>query len=254
MAVDFVVKNIIHRIAVKFVNAQLPNAKKAYHLKAVHQPEIDIHGIASKAALYDISTSPHVIEEGLKAGIMLMYHLAADGYKIKTPLFNLRIRIPGEYEGTEDTLPTGVRPVPRLQINRAFRKFMDENVKIEFAGMDADTSFISKATDNVTNHGWLMTKGNIITINGRGLKISGDGNHKDQAGIYFVPKDGVPVKASTVVVNTHKILKVLVPTELTETASYQLVVKTQSSTRNNGGLLNHFREIRSDFTLTANEQ
>jgi hypothetical protein len=48
MAVDFIVKNVIHRIAVKFVNAHLPNVKKAFHLKAVYQPEIDIHGIASK--------------------------------------------------------------------------------------------------------------------------------------------------------------------------------------------------------------
>jgi hypothetical protein len=102
MAIDFVVKDVIHRVAVKFVNAYLPNAKKAFHLKAVYQPEIDIHGIASKADTYNITTSPKTIEEGLNAGIMLMYHLAADGYKIKTPLFTLKMRIPGEYEGTED--------------------------------------------------------------------------------------------------------------------------------------------------------
>jgi hypothetical protein len=57
MAIDFVVKDVIHRVAVKFVNAYLPNAKKAFHLKAVYQPEIDIHGIASKADTYNITTS-----------------------------------------------------------------------------------------------------------------------------------------------------------------------------------------------------
>jgi hypothetical protein len=237
MAIDFIVNDVIHRVAVKFVNAYLPNAKKAFHLKAVRQPEIDIHGIASKADTYNVSTSPKTIEEGLNAGILLMYHLAADGYKIKTPLFTLRIRIPGEYEGTEDSLPSDITPVARLQISSAFRKFLDKNVKLEFAGRDLDDSFISKATDHVTSsEDDVMTKGNIITIHGRGLKIEGDEAHKNQVGVFFVPKSGKPIKASTVVVNTNKILKVLVPTELTKGASYQLAVETQSSTRSNGSV------------------
>jgi hypothetical protein len=86
----------MHKIAVKFTHAFLPEAKKPYYLKAVHQPELDVHGIASKAGVYNIETSPKVIEEGLNAGMELIYYLAADGYKIKTPLFNLKIRVPGE--------------------------------------------------------------------------------------------------------------------------------------------------------------
>jgi hypothetical protein len=252
MAIDFFVKNVIHRVAVQFVNAYLPNAKKAFHLKAIRQPEIDMHGIASKAALYDVTTSPHIIEEGLRAGIVLMYHLAADGYKIKTPLFTLRMRIPGEYEGTEDSLPPGITPVARLQINSAFRKYLEENVKLDFAGRDLDDSFIAKATDFATGRvGEVMTKGNTITIHGRGLKIEGDETHKDLVGLFFVPKSGKPIKASNVVVNTHKILKVLVPTELTKGASYQLTVGTQSSTRSNGSVLKNVRDIRSEFSLVA---
>jgi hypothetical protein len=252
MAVDFIVKNVIHRIAVKFVNAYLPNAKKAFHLKAVYQPEIDIHGIASKADMYDISTSPKVIEEGFNAAIMIIYHLAADGYKSKTPRFNLRTRIPGQYEGTEDRLPAGISPVATLQLNTAFRKFLKDNVKLKFAGIDTDESFISKATDNVTSRvDEVMTKGNILTINGRGLKIEGDEANKDQVGLFFVPKSGDSIKASTVVVNTHKTIKVLVPTELANGASYQLAVETQSSAKNNGHTLKKVRNIRSEFRLTA---
>jgi hypothetical protein len=252
MAVDFIIKNVIHRIAVQFVNATLPNLKKAFHLKAVYQSEIDIHGIASKADMYNISTSPKVIEDGLNAGIMLMYHLAADGYKIKTPLFNLRIRIPGQYEGTEDSLPPGIFPVARLQTSVAFRKFLKENVKLEFAGIDNGQSFISKATDNATSlTDEVMTKGNIITIHGRGLKIEGDEDHKDSVGVFFIPKSGVPIKASTIVVNTHKILKVLVPTELTKGVSYQLAVETQSSLKTKGYTLKNGRDIRSEFRLVA---
>jgi hypothetical protein len=35
---------------------------------AVHQPELDVHGIASKADVYNIQTSPKVINEGYALG------------------------------------------------------------------------------------------------------------------------------------------------------------------------------------------
>jgi hypothetical protein len=63
LAIDFTVKDVIHKIAVKFIHAFLPEAKKPYNLRAVHQPELDVHGIASKADLE------------------LIHYLAADGFK-----------------------------------------------------------------------------------------------------------------------------------------------------------------------------
>jgi hypothetical protein len=114
MAIDFNVKDILHRIQVKFTHTFLPEAKKPYNLKAVHQPKLDIHGIASKADVYNISTSPKVIEDGLTDGMKLICYLAADGYSISTPLFNLKIRVPGEYDGSETRLPEGVFPEVRL--------------------------------------------------------------------------------------------------------------------------------------------
>ena len=96
MAVDFTLKDIMHKVAVKFVHTFLPEAKKPYNLRAMHQPELDIHGIASKANMYKFVIDPKIIEEGMIAGFELIYYLVADGYKIKTPLFNLKIRVPGE--------------------------------------------------------------------------------------------------------------------------------------------------------------
>ncbi|MDR1837804.1 MAG: hypothetical protein LBQ89_09120, partial [Treponema sp.] len=78
------------------VRTFLPTAKEAYNLRAVHQPEVDIHGIASKAEVYNTGISPRVIEEGLTAGIKIMFYLAADGYKIKTPLCTLILKEPRE--------------------------------------------------------------------------------------------------------------------------------------------------------------
>jgi hypothetical protein len=49
MALDFTVRDVIHNITAKFTQAFLPNAQKPYNLRAVFQPELDIHGIASKA-------------------------------------------------------------------------------------------------------------------------------------------------------------------------------------------------------------
>ena len=96
MSVVFKVRDVMRSIAVKFVHAFLPDAKKPYNIKAVHQTELDIHDIASKAEVYNITTDPEIIEEGLTVGMELIYYLAAEGYKIKTPLFTLKIRLPGE--------------------------------------------------------------------------------------------------------------------------------------------------------------
>jgi hypothetical protein len=57
MALDFTIKDILHKIVVKFVHAFLPDAKKPYNLKAVLQSDLDIHGIASKASVYIKKTS-----------------------------------------------------------------------------------------------------------------------------------------------------------------------------------------------------
>ncbi|MDR0613858.1 MAG: hypothetical protein LBG45_10415 [Dysgonamonadaceae bacterium] len=114
MAIDFNLKDVMHRIIVKFYRAFLPNAKKKYILRTVYQPELDIHGIASKAEVYNITTPPKVIEEGLTDGLKLITCLVAYGFKIKTPIFNLKVAIPGEYDGVETHFP----PPPPTALRR----------------------------------------------------------------------------------------------------------------------------------------
>jgi hypothetical protein len=252
MLINFKVNDVIHKITVKYIKAFLPNAKKTYYLRAVHQPELDIHGIASKAAIYNINTSPKVIEEGLNAGIELMYYLAADGYKIKTPLFNLRIRIPGEYNGSETYLPEGVFPVARLQTSPGFRKYLMEKVKVNFDGIDASDSIIAEVLDEATGLvDEVITRGNILTIRGMGIKLEGDEAHKEKIGVFFLPKLGVPVKASVIAVNEPRTLKVLVPTELKKGTEYRIAVGTQSSGKCNGVLLKKVQDIRTEFQVIA---
>jgi hypothetical protein len=252
MAIDFNAKDVLHNLAVKFVHAFLPEAKKPYYLKTAHQPELGIHEIASKAEVYNIATPPKIIEEGLSAGIELIFYLVADGYKIKTSLFNLKTRVPGEYDGTETHLAEGAYPQARMQTSAEFRKYLKEHVKVEFDGIDQNEGHIGEVLDEATGLiDEVATKGNLLTIRGSGLKIEADEANKAGEGLYFVEKISKnPIKAAIIAVNEPKTIKVMVPPSLT-TGPYFLKIVTRSSAKSSGSLLKQTREVISDFTLTV---
>lgn len=252
MSIGFHGKDVIHNVAVKFVPAFLPMAEKAYHVKAVHQPELNLHAVASKAEVYSITTPPKVIEEGLTAGMQLMLYLIADGYKIKTPLFNLALKVPGNYDGTETHLPDDVHPKARIRVSSELREYLKKNVRIEFDGVDHAEGRIACAVDEATGIAdETVTMGSVLSIYGMGLKIESDEERSLGAGVFFKPENGMPVKAELLVVNEPRTLKVLVPTTLTEGAVYQLTIFTQSSVKNGSAVLKTMRDIRSDCTLIA---
>jgi len=252
MRIPFQFKDIVHKITVKFVPASLPGAKKPFYVKAVNQPELDIAGIAAKANVFKVNCDPNVIEEGLTKGIELIYYLVAAGYRIKTPLFNLMIRVPGEFDGTETRMPDGCFPVVKLRINPAFRKYLREYVNVAFDGKEDGDGFISKAVDEATGRtNEVMTRGNILTIKGRGLKLECAEERKTQMGVFFKPDNGAPIKAAVIALNAPKQLKVIVPPELAVGTAYQIAVETWSSTKGRPGALKKARDIRSGFTLTV---
>ena len=254
MALDFTVKDVIHKVMAKFVHAFLPGAKKPYNLKAVFQPDLDIHGIASKAEVYNIEADPRVIEEGFTAACELIYYLAADGYKIKTPLFNLSIRLPGEYEGAETHLPEGVHPEVRLQASVALRNYIRERVQVEFDGIDQRDGLIAEAVDEHTGQlDQVMSIGKLLTVRGYGLKIEADADHADQVGLFSDDGESTPVKAEILAVNEPRTLKAIVPAALALDKDYTLKVLTQSSAKGGSGLLKNPREIHSEFKLTAQQ-
>jgi hypothetical protein len=250
MRLGFDFSSVFQRIAVKFVPAFLPGLNNSFHLKAAHSTVLDIQAVASKADEFNITTSPKVIEQGLNDGLKLMYYLAANGYRIRTPLFSLKISIPGIYDGTERHLPPGVYPVPRIRINPELRKYCKENVKVEFDGKSDTEGYIGHALDEATGKiDEVMTRGNLLTINGCGIKLESDEPHREQMGVFFKPKSGVPIKASIVAWNSSRLLKVIVPPELTEGAEYQIAVETWSSPKGHSGVFKKARDMRSKFTL-----
>jgi len=254
MRIDLSDKDKMHEIAVKFTNAFLPSAKKPYNLKAVLQPELDVHGIASKAAIFNIKTDPHIIEEGLTVGMNLMFYLLADGYRIKTPLFNMKIGVPGEYSGNETRLPDGLYPTVNIQPSAAIRRYIKDRVELVFAGFENTDGFIGEAIDEATG---LVDKtatiGKLLTIHGYGLKIESDGQHKDEVGLYFEKPDTHMIKADNIAINEPRTLRVVVPTSLVPGERYQLHLVTQGSAKSKRQLLKETREMSSRFAITANE-
>jgi hypothetical protein len=230
MAIDCTVKDIMHKITAKFIHAFLPDAKKPYYLRAVHQPELNVHGIASKADVYNITTSPRIIEAGFNAAIKLIYYLTADGYKIKTPLFNLRMRVPGEYDGAETHLPSGIFPVARMQPSASLREYLKERVQVQIDGKDDIEGYIAQATDEATGLvDEVATVGNILTVHGYGLKLEAPTGFSP--GVFFKPATGVPIEATVIAVNEPRTLKLVVPAGLTDGQAYSLVVQTWSSAK-----------------------
>jgi len=182
----------------------------------------------------------------------LIYYLVADGHKIKTPLFTIKLPVPGEYDGSETRLPDGAFPLARLQTSAAFRKYLKDRVKTDFGGIDQSDGLIAEAIDEATELAdEVATVGNLLTIHGYGLKIDSDDAHLNETGLFFETEGhGSEVKAEIIAVNEPRTLKAIVP-PLENGNRYFLKIVTQSSAKGGGTLLKNIREMRSEFLLVA---
>jgi hypothetical protein len=252
MPIDFKFKDIMHKITARFVPATLPNAKKPYVLKVVHKTVLNLHETASKAAIYNITTQPKVIEEGVAAYLELMRYLIADGYKLKTSMFTADISLPGEYDGAETQLAEGTRPKIRLRPSAEMAAYIEKHVEVGIDGIDRRAGVIGAVRDEATGQeNETATIGSFITVRGLGLKIEADAAHAEAAGLYFEGEDGARVKAARPAVNEPRTLKTLVPALLQPGKAYSLVIVTQSSVPHGSVLLKDMRSIQSEFTLLA---
>jgi hypothetical protein len=261
MSTEMNTKDLMHRIKAKFYRATLPKAKKPYNLRVESQTELDVLAIASKAEAYNFTTSPKVIEEGLSAGMQLIKYLVADGYRIKTPVFNLSIRVPGEYDGTEVHLPAGHHPKGRLNLSAEARKYFEERVTVEINGKEDNAGYISEVID--TFDGSMDETLHIdfpFEVHGAGLKIAADADHAGQEGLFIVnaatPSLSARIDPRFITVNEPHLLKASISLSGLEKAiktdddvPVYLEVRTQSSAKNTGTLLKDIRTVRTDFIL-----
>jgi hypothetical protein len=230
------------------VHAYLPNVKKPYNAHVALQTDLDLYEIAEKATVYNIDVSPARIVEGANAFFMLCCYLSADGFKLKTPLFNSYMCIPGEYDGNETHLPKDVHTAIRMEVSADFREYIRERVKVVFDGIDETSGFIGEVVDEVTGDvNGTITVGNIIDIRGSGLKIESDEEHASEIGFFFSSESTGEIQATLIPVNEPKMLKIIVP-QLSVT-EYTIIIRTQTSAKSHG-LQKNVREVRSDFTVT----
>ena len=252
MSIDFILRDIVHKVIVKFVPAWLPGAKKKYYAKAVLQPELDIHAVASKASVYNITTSPVVIEEGFIAAIKLIIYLAADSYRFSCDLFRLSIRVPGEYDGTETHLPNGIHPEVRLTVADTLRNYIRDNVQVTFDGIEDANGLIGEVLDEATNEvDSYITPGNIVDVRGYGLKVEADEAHAASAGVFLVNSAGTEMRVKAIATNEPRLLKLLMPDTIPQGEEFILLVRTQCIVRGGSILLKDLREVKTSFTLSV---
>ncbi|MDR2563744.1 MAG: DUF4469 domain-containing protein [Prevotellaceae bacterium] len=250
MYLDFNLTDVVHRIIAKLVPAFLPGAKKKYNAKAVFQSELDIHGVASKASLYNISTPPKVIEEGFLAAEKLIMYLVADNYRFKSSLFRLSIRIPGEYDGTETALPEGVYPEAKLTVSEPLRNYVRDNVEVVFDGVEDSNGFIGEVLDEATGSvDEFITPGNIVSLHGYGLKLESNPQYPSPTGAFLVDSEGVETPVKAIAHNTQRMLKLLMPEPLPAGEAYTILIRTQSAFKGHGVAAKRVREIRTMFSV-----
>ncbi|MDR1500317.1 MAG: DUF4469 domain-containing protein [Tannerellaceae bacterium] len=244
-------RDVTHSVIVKFVHAYLPKAAKAYNAHVVLETELDMYEIAEKAAVYRINVDPDIITEGTEAFVSLCHYLIADGYKLKTPIFNSFIRIPGVYSGNEETLPKGIHPEVVMEPNVAFQEYIRERVKVVFDGKDEEKGYISDVYDNVSGTtNYEITENGFIDVHGIGLRIESDADHADKVGFFLLKhKNNKEIQLEAISVNSNRLLRVFV--KAIDDDDFTLIIRTQSSTadHNSGHPLKNMREMRSDFTV-----
>jgi hypothetical protein len=254
MNTEFNAKDLMHRIKAKFYPAYLPGAKKRYNLRTESQTELNILDIASKAETYNFTTPPKVIEEGLSAGMQLIKYMAADGYHIKTPIFSLRVSVPGEYDGTETHLPAGILPKGRLNLSAEARQYFANHVTIEINGKEDNAGYIATLFDKRSDEtNTVITQDGLFILQGIGLKITSDEEHTNDVGLYYEDAEtGAHLRQDmrNIVQNEPTVISGQAPSGLTPGKSYYTVIRTQSQARGSS-LLKHIREIKSEFTVTV---
>jgi hypothetical protein len=253
MSIELHAKDLMHRIKAKFYPATLPKAQKPYNLRVESQTELDIAAIAAKSEVYNFTTSPKVIEEGLAAGMQLIKYLAADGYRIKTPVFNLSMRVPGEYDGTEVHLPAGVHPKGRINLSAEMQRYFTEQVTIKINGKEDNSGYISEVIDTYNDSvDETLHAGFPFEIRGSGLKIAADADHAADTGLFLIiadnPGQSLRIDPRIIAINEPHLVKLAIPELIPGTVVY-LEIRTQSSAKSRNTLLKDIRVVKTDFTL-----
>jgi hypothetical protein len=246
-------KDVIHHIEVWFVLNFLPGMKKPYMARSQTLPTLDVEGVAAKASVYGQNLNPEEMVRYVKAYNSLCAYLVADGYGIENALFRTRLRIPGEYDGYETSLPEGLYPAPRINTSPVFQEYIRETVKLDFKGIDETHGHMFKFLDEASGTDTKMTRGSLFHIQGTGLKIAHDDDpaHITATGLWLVISNSPTsrTRVTAIAVNEPKQIVFVVPANLSTGYTYYVEIVTQSSVKNGGQILKTVRTVRSEKTF-----
>jgi hypothetical protein len=242
-------KDVIHHVEVWFEQNTLPEARKPYSARSQVLPYLNVEEVATKAALYGLNIDAEEMARYVKSYNSLCAYLVADGYGVENALFRTRIRIPGEYDGYETSLPEGLHAAPRINTSPAFQQYIREHVKLDFKGIDETQGHMLAYLDEASGTDTKITLGRLLHIHGTGLKIAHDDEqeHIDAAGLWFIRVENptVRVRAVSVAVNEPKQIVAVVPDNLSPGSDYYLEIVTQSGAKKGGYMLKDMRTMRS---------
>jgi hypothetical protein len=240
----------LHKIAFYFYPNFRKEAKKRYHLRRSSRGVLDEKGIIALAGSYGFPEFHRITEEGLRAVLMLIGTLVAEGYDIKTILFEIESKAPGEYNGYEKHLPHGVYPYPCIRPTQQFHEYISRNARVDIRGKARLDGFISRiegahggGADN------CIIPGGAVSVYGLKLKIAGAG--EPDTGLFFVEAGSgkrYPAGVEDCIVNTPGCVIALAPAALPP-GIYTLEIVTRYAS--NGKLLQTPRIITSDIELTV---
>jgi hypothetical protein len=244
-------KDVLHHVDVYFVLNTLPEAKKQFILRSAPLPYLNVREVATKAGIYGQNIDEEEMERYVNAYFNLSAYLVADGFGVENMFFRSRLRLPGEYEGYETSLPEGDFPEVRMNAAAGLRDYIREHVKLNFKGIDESSGRMIKFLDEASGLDNKITRGNLVHINGVGMKIASDEEHAATCGLWFVRSGStVRTRATAVATNEPRTVVALVPAGLTASYEYYIEIVTQSRLKS-GGLLKEPRTIRSDHAFAV---
>ncbi|MDR1274579.1 MAG: hypothetical protein LBK12_08515, partial [Odoribacteraceae bacterium] len=167
-------KDVLHHVDVLFMLNTLPEAKKQFILHVAPLPYLDVSEVATKAGVYGQNIDAEEMARYVNAYFSLCAYLVADGYGVENMFFRSRLRVPGEYDGYETSLPEGDFPEVRMNAVTGLRDYIREHVKLNFKGIDETSGRMIKFLDAASGLDNKITRGNLVHINGVGMKIASD--------------------------------------------------------------------------------
>jgi hypothetical protein len=245
-------KDVTHHIDAYFVPNTLPEAKKPFIVRAGRLPYLNVEEVATKAEIYGQIVDMEAMTRNVNVYLNICAYLLADGYGIENLLLRSRIRVPGEYDGTESVIPKGDFPEVRMNAALGFRDYIREHVKLDFKGVDETSGHMYKFLDEATGLDDKITRGNLFHVSGVGLKIAHDDEqaHVDACGLWLIRNNTTSrLRVPSVAVNEPRTIVFLVPANLTIGHEYYIEIVTQSSIRSSGGIIKNPRTVRSEHTF-----